>query len=258
MTEFKAHTGAMNGWQQQITDVSSDVGNLMNGAPGVSGVVNSHGTIGHPMQNAFDSAYSSRGAAMGATQAASAKISELLGQASQAYDRGDVAAADKLKSQAAQMEGAAGSAGGSPAASAAGSGAQGAGQMMGQFSQMAGQMMQGITQPIQGMAQSLGQLPQQVFQGVQGIVEAATQGAGGGAEAAAGGAGAAAEAGGKVNAEAEGNGDAAEAKKDTAEDREKESPAGQLGNRAQVGIEPPAQAGANAVPTAFRNINPQR
>lgn len=192
MNQFIANTGAMNGWQQQLGDLSTEVGNFINSAPGVSTVLNTHGTIGHPMQTAFDAAQSARGSAMGATQSASAKISDLLRQAAQAYERGDMASADKLKAQAQQMEGAAGSpasAGGAPSAGGQDGGAQSAGQMMGQFGQLAGQMMQGITQPIQGMAQALGQMPQQVFQGVQGIVQTATQGAGSGAaEAAAQGA----------------------------------------------------------------------
>lgn len=191
MNQFVANTGAMNTWQQQLTDLSTDVGNFINSAPGVSTVLNSHGTIGHPMQTAFDAAQSARGSAMGATQSASAKISDLLRQAAQAYERGDMASADKLKAQAQQMEGAAGApsaAGGAPSAGGQDGGAQSAGQMMGQFGQIAGQMMQGVTQPLQGMAQALGQMPQQVFQGVQGIVQTATQGAagtGGGAAAAA-------------------------------------------------------------------------
>lgn len=202
MTQFKTHTGAMSGWQQQLGDVSSDASNLLNGAPGVSGVQNSHGTIGHPMQSAFDAAQSARGGAVGATQGASTKIADLLRQAAQAYDRGDMAAAGKLKAQADQMEGTGSPAAGSPGGAAgggAGGGSQAATQMMSQFGQMAGQMAQSITQPIQGLTQSLGQIPQQVFQGVQGIVGSATEGAGGAgggaAEAASQAAGAGAEAG---------------------------------------------------------------
>ncbi|MDV3124364.1 ESX-1 secretion-associated protein [Mycobacterium sp. 21AC1] len=190
MTQFTAHTGAMSGWQQQLGDVSTDASNLLNGAPGVSGVQNSHGTIGHPMQTAFDAAQSARGSAVGATQGASTKIADLLRQAAQAYDRGDMAAAGQLKAQADQMEGTGSPAAGSPGGGAGG-GSQAATQMMSQFGQMAGQMAQSITQPIQGLTQSLGQIPQQVFQGVQGLVGSAAEGAGGmgGAEAAGAGAG---------------------------------------------------------------------
>lgn len=192
MNQFIANTDAMNGWQLKLGDVSTDVGKLISGAPGTSTVTNTHGTIGFPMQAAFDAAQSARGNAMGATQAASAKIGDLLRQAAQAYERGDMAAAGRLKTQAEQLDGSgpASVAGGvqAPGAAQAG-GASSAGQMMGQFGQIAGQMMQGITQPLAGMAQSVGQMPQQVSQGVQGIVQTATHGAagagGGAAEAAA-------------------------------------------------------------------------
>lgn len=142
MNQFIANTGAMNNWQQQLGDVSADVANFISGAPGISGVLNSHGTIGHPMQTAFDAAQSARGGAMGATQVAASKISDLLRQAAQAYERGDMASADKLKARAAQIELAAGS----PASAG---GASSAGQMMGQFGQfgqIAGQLVQGIVQ----------------------------------------------------------------------------------------------------------------
>jgi hypothetical protein len=194
MNQFIANTGAMNGWQQKLGDISTDVGNFISGAPGTSTVTNTHGTIGFPMQTAFDAAQSARGSAMGATQAASAKIGDLLRQAAQAYERGDMAAASDLKAKADQMDGSssASAAGGSQAAQAGG--ASSAGQMLGQMGQLAGQMAQSVTQPLAGMAQALGQMPQQVFQGVQGIVQTATQGAAGmgsgAAEAAASAAGA--------------------------------------------------------------------
>ena len=151
MNQFIANTGAMNNWQQQLGDVSADVANFISGAPGISGVLNSHGTIGHPMQTAFDAAQSARGGAMGATQVAASKISDLLRQAAQAYERGDMASADKLNARAAQIEGAASSpaSAGGPSTAAAGGqdgGASSAGQIMGQFGQIAGQLVQGIVQ----------------------------------------------------------------------------------------------------------------
>ncbi|MDH6197577.1 hypothetical protein M2272_004232 [Mycobacterium frederiksbergense] len=226
MNQFTADTGAMNGWQGIVDGVSGEVTTFKNGAPGASDLSNSHGAIGFPMQNAFDGAQSSREGALGATQAAASRMAELLGQASQAYQRGDMAAASSLKAQADQIEGAA-----SPASAGGGSGAAGgaggaATQMMSQFGQMAGQMAQSITQPIQGMAQAMGQLPQQAMQGVQGIVEAATQAAGGGADAATA---------------AEGH-DGERAPADANADRGTE----QLGTRAEAGIGP--------VPTQVRNV----
>ncbi|MBU8823258.1 ESX-1 secretion-associated protein [Mycolicibacterium goodii] len=279
MNQVIAHTGAMNGWQQQLGEVSSGVGNLISGAPGLSDVLNSHGTIGFPMQSAFESATAARGGAMGATQAASAKISDLLRQAAQAYERGDMAAADDLKKRAQQLEGAGASsaAGGGAAAggaaAAAGSGGQAASPMMSQFGQMAGQMAQSITQPLQGMAQSLGQMPQQVFQGVQGIVQSATQAAGGGmdaaATAAAGGAGA--EGAGTENAiktgapehAGAGGGEGERAPVDAAgkdaaaTERDKATDAVQVGARAEVGMPPEEEPGVGAVSTQIPTISPQ-
>lgn len=185
MTQFKTDTGAMSGWQQRLGDVSTDAGNLLNGPPGVSGVQNSHGTIGHPMQSAFDAAQSARGSAVGATQGASTRIADLLRQAAQAYERGDTAAAGQLKARAEQLDGAGSPAAGGSGAGGAGGGSQAAGQMMSQFGQLAGQLGQSVTQPLQGLAQGLGQIPQQVFQGVQGIVDSATGAAGGAADAGA-------------------------------------------------------------------------
>ncbi|AKS32990.1 ESX-1 secretion-associated protein [Mycolicibacterium goodii] len=281
MNQFIANTGAMGTWQQQLGEVSSDVGNLVNGAPGLSDVLNSHGTIGFPMQTAFDAATAARGGAMGATQAASAKISDLLRQAAQAYERGDMAAADDLKKRAQQMEGAgessaAGGAAAGGAAAAAGGGGQAAGQMMSQFGQMAGQMAQSITQPLQGMAQSLGQMPQQMFQGVQGIVQSATQAAGGGMDTAATAAAAGAEAegagaenvikAGATEPAGAGGGEGERAPVDAA-DKDKESAAGerdkstdavQVGARADIGVPAEEQPGVGAVSTQASPITPRR
>lgn len=277
MNQFIANTGAMGTWQQQLGEVSSDVGSLLNGTPGLSDVLNSHGTIGFPMQTAFDAAHAARGGAMGATQAASSKIADLLRQAAQAYERGDMAAADDLKKRAQQMESAGGSsaAGGAAAggaAAAAGGGGQAAGQMMSQFGQMAGQMAQSITQPLQGMAQTLGQMPQQVFQGVQGIVQSATEGDGGGMDATATAAGV--ESAGVENAvkadatEGAGAGggegerapvDAADrdaADKD-ADERDKTTDAVQVGARADIGVPAEDEPGVGAVSTQIPTITPR-
>ncbi|ABK70366.1 ESX-1 secretion-associated protein [Mycolicibacterium smegmatis] len=274
MNQVIANTGAMNSWQQQLGEVSSGVGNLLNGTPGVSDVMNTHGTIGFPMQSAFDAAHAARGGAMGATQAASSKISDLLRQAAQAYERGDVTAADDLKKRAEQLEGAGASsaAGGSAAgsaASAASSGGQAASQMMSQFGQMAGQMAQSLTQPIQGMAQSLGQMPQQIFQGVQGIVQSATEGAGGGLEAAtaaAGGAkaenaiktgGAEGAAGGEGERAPVDTADKGTADKDKTDERDKTTDAVQVGARADIGVPAEEQPGVGAVSTQIPTISPR-
>lgn len=242
MTVFKTNTGAMNSWQQQVGNVGTDVSNFVNGAPAVSGVQNSHGVIGNPMQTAFDVAQSARGGAMGATQTASATIADLLGQAAKAYERGDVAAGGRLKAQADQMDGA--GSGGATAAGAGG-GADVMGQMMGQFGQMASQAAQSLTQPLQ----SLSQIPQQVMQGVQGIVQTATEGAAGGAEAGAG-AGPA-----PVGEDPANQKDGAEALADQEKPGEHH-----LGERAGAGV--PAEPGmvnpAGTVPTQVHNINPQR
>lgn len=269
MTVFKTNSDAVNGWQHQVGDVGTDVSDFINGAPGVSGVQNSHGAIGNPMQTAFAGADSARGGAVGATQTASATIADLLGQAAKAYERGDVAAGGKLKAQADQMEDA--GSGGATAAGAGGGGADAMGQMMGQFGQMASQMAQSLTQPLQGLSQ----IPQQVMQGVQGLVQTATEGAAGGAEAGAGAAEAgagAAESATKDNAagaSGEGSGtgpapvgDERANEKGEAEllaDPEKQGEP-QLGERAPAGI--PAEPGmvnpAGTVPTQVHNINPQR
>jgi hypothetical protein len=189
MTQFRADTSAVTAWGQQVSNLSDEVKSFVSGAPGTSGVQNSHGTIGFPMQDVLDAAQSARGEALGATQSASAKIGDLLNQASQAYERGDSQAAARLKAQADRMESAQteDSRGtGSPSAPGGQGGvAQTAGQMMGQFGQLAGQMMQGVTQPVQGVVQGLSQIPQQAMQGAQGIVQTAMQGAGGGGAAAA-------------------------------------------------------------------------
>ncbi|MUL84975.1 MULTISPECIES: type VII secretion target [unclassified Mycolicibacterium] len=196
MNQFVANTGAMNGWQGIVDGVSGDVSNFKNSFSGPSDLASSHGAIGFPVQNAFDGAQSSRDGALGATQAAASRMADLLRQASQAYDRGDLAAAGRLKAQADQIEGASSPASAGGGANAAGAAGGGAGQMMGQFSQMAGQMAQSITQPLQGITQAMTQVPQQVMQGVQSMVEAATQAAGGGGDASAMAANAGADAGG--------------------------------------------------------------
>ncbi len=185
MTELRASPSAVTALGGQLDNVAADVGAVINGAPALSEVLNSHGTIGFPAD--FAGASEARSAAVGATKAVSEKLAETLRQAARAYERGDLDAAEKLKAQADRMaggrgSGASNSAGGPTSSGAVGgqdSGMQAGGQMMGQFSQMAGQMMQGIAQPVQGIVQGLTQVPQQVMQGVQGIVQAATQGAAG-------------------------------------------------------------------------------
>ncbi|OBC05066.1 hypothetical protein A5784_11500 [Mycobacterium sp. 852013-50091_SCH5140682] len=195
MTQFNADIGAVNALGQQLDDVSSSASNVLNGA--IGSVSDSHGAIGFPMQSSFDGTQASRSAAVAATQAASGELGGLLRQAAQAYERGDTAAAERLRAQAAELEGSgaqrgsptgaatpggAGSPGGGGAPAGQDSGSQAAGQMLGQMGQMMGQMAQSVTQPIQGMTQGLSQIPQQVMQGVQGIVQAATQGGGGAAQ----------------------------------------------------------------------------
>ncbi|MGV0743580.1 ESX-1 secretion-associated protein [Mycolicibacterium sp. XJ870] len=188
MTELRTFTGAVTAMGGQFDNVAADVSSLIDGAPALSGVLNSHGTIGFPAD--FAGVTDARSAAVGAAKATSEKMAETLRQAAKAYERGDMEAAEKLKAQAERMDGP--GAPGSPNAGGAGApsggqdgGMQAGGQMMGQFSQMATQMMQGLTQPAQGIVQGLSQMPQQAFQGVQGIVQAATQGAAGGGGAAA-------------------------------------------------------------------------
>ncbi|WP_155943205.1 type VII secretion target [Mycobacterium sp. 141] len=103
MTQFRADTSAVTAWGQQASNLSDEVGSLVSGAPPASGVRNSHGPIGFPMQDVLDAAQSARGDALGATQSASARISDLLRQAAQAYDRNDSEAAARLKTQADRM-----------------------------------------------------------------------------------------------------------------------------------------------------------
>jgi Excreted virulence factor EspC, type VII ESX diderm len=295
MNQFVANTGAMNGWQGIVDGVSGDVSNFKNAFSGPSDLASSHGAIGFPMQNAFDGAQSSRDSALGATQAAASRMAELLGQASQAYQRGDLAAAGRLKAQADQIEGASSPASAGGGANAAGAAGGGAGQMMGQFSQMAGQMAQSITQPLQGITQAMTQVPQQVMQGVQGIVEAATQAAGGGGDAGAMAAHDGADAGGagaehavKANAvdpqgphdgsgggpadpqdakhddPQDGKDDAAHPKHEGDRDRPAEAGANadrhneQLGNRASAGVLPEDRHGFGTVPVQARTINPRQ
>lgn len=193
MTELKAFTSAITALGGQFDNVATDASAVIDSAPALSGVLNSHGTIGHPAD--FAGAISARSGAVGAAKAGSERLAETLRRAASAYERGDLEAAERLKAQGGRMEGAAGgagsptTAGGSNASAAPGSGQDGGmqagGQMMGQFSQMAGQMMQGITQPIQGVMQGLSQVPQQAMQGVQSIVQAATQGGAAGGTTAA-------------------------------------------------------------------------
>ncbi|MGV0806171.1 type VII secretion target [Mycolicibacterium setense] len=227
MNQFIADTGALNGWQGIVDGVSGDVSSFKDSFAGPSDLASSHGAIGFPMQNAFDGASSSRAGALGATQVAAGRMAELLGQASQAYQSGDVAAGDRLRAQADALEGA-----GSPASASGGSdpvssASGGAGQMVGQFSQLAGQMAQSITQPLQGLTQAMTQVPQQVMQGVQGIVESATQAAGGGGDAAA------------MAADASGAG----AEKD---------------GRTSAGAAAEDSYNVGMVPTQIHNINPRR
>ncbi|MEV0671233.1 ESX-1 secretion-associated protein [Mycobacterium sp. NPDC050441] len=181
MTELRASTGAVTALGGQLDNVAADVGAVIDGAPALSSLIDSHGTIGFPAD--FAGASEARSAAVGATKVVSEKMAETLRQAAKAYERGDVEAAEKLKAQADRLGGGRSSGSSNTAGGPSGGqdgGMQAGGQMMGQFSQMAGQMMQGITQPVQGIVQGLTQMPQQVMQGVQGIVQAATQGAAGG------------------------------------------------------------------------------
>ncbi|MGV0811681.1 type VII secretion target [Mycolicibacterium boenickei] len=272
MNQFIADTGALTGWQGILDGVSGQVNSFKDSFAGPSDLRSSHGAIGYPLQNVVDGVLSSRDGALGATQVATGRMAELLGQASQAYARGDLEAGDRLKAQADQLEGAGAPAtaggGGADAASAA---SGGAGQMMGQFSQLAGQMAQSITQPLQGLAQ----VPQQVMQGVQGIVESAMQAAGGGADAA----GTAADAGGAEQTikaadhrgPGEGPGgpaDQHEGKDDEKSEADRDRPAGagaaadgraeQVGNRASAGVAPEDGFGVGPAPAQIRNINPKQ
>jgi hypothetical protein len=210
MTQFSADTSAVTAWGQQVSNLSDEVGSFVSGAPSTSGVQNSHGAIGYPMQDVLNAAQSALGDALGATQSASAKIGDLLRQAAQAYERGDTAAAGRLKAQADRMESAQtqdGRGSGSPnPAGGQGGGAQPPGQMLGQFGQLPGQMMQGMMQPAQGVVQGLSQIPQQALQGAQGIVQTAMQGAGGGGAVAADAAAKASAAGAGPGAGAPGAG----------------------------------------------------
>lgn len=104
MTQFRADTSAVTAWGQQVSNLSDELGSLVSGAPATSGVRNSHGPIGFPMQDVLDAAQAARGVALDATQFASAKISDLLCQAARAYDRGDSEAAARLNTQSDRME----------------------------------------------------------------------------------------------------------------------------------------------------------
>ncbi|OMC01690.1 hypothetical protein A5733_02610 [Mycobacterium sp. NS-7484] len=286
MNQFIADTAAMGNWQGIVDGVSGDVSSFKNAFAGPSDLASSHGAIGFPMQNAFNGAQSSRDGALGATQVAASRMAELLGQASKAYERGDLAAAGRLKAQADQIEGAASpaAAGGGGGGAAGGAGGAGsAGQMMGQFSQMAGQMAQSITQPLQGLTQAMTQMPQQVMQGVQSIVESATQAAGSGGEAAglaadagADAAGAGAEQAVKASdthgpddggpADPDGKTDDKDAKHGDERERPTEVGAGAgggsatelLGNRASTGVTPEDRFGVGPVPTQAHNVTGRR
>ncbi|WP_454791434.1 type VII secretion target [Mycolicibacterium lutetiense] len=270
MNQFVANTGTINNLGGIVGSVSEDMTNFKNAFSGPSDLASSHGPIGSFVQGASSGAMSSRDSALGATQVAAGRMADLLGQASKAYERGDLAAAERLKAQADALGGAssASTGGGATGAGAGSGGADGAGQMMGQFSQMAGQMMQSVTQPLQGLTQAMTQVPQQVMQGVQGIVEAATQAAGGGGDAAATAAdvgGAGAEDAIKANAaDHHSPGDGKDDKHDGEPDRRAEAGAGapghseQLGDRASAGVRPEGGYGVGAVPTQVHNISPRR
>ena len=185
MTVLRTNTAAMGIWSRGMEQVGNDVRSFITRGPSSSEVQVSHGSIGFSMQSAFDAVHAARAEALGNTQADSAKISETLNRAAQAYDRGDEEAARKLRAQAERMDAAqiARTGGSIPAG---GQGAtQASGQMVGQFTQMVGQAWQGVAQPAQSVMQGLAQAPQQVMQGVQGVVQAATQGTAGGGETAA-------------------------------------------------------------------------
>ncbi|MFV8050225.1 type VII secretion target [Mycobacterium sp. 48b] len=278
MNQLVANTGAITGLQGIVDGVSGDINSFKNSFSGPSDLASSHGAIGFPMQNAFDGASSAREGALGATQVAAGRMAELLGKASQAYARGDMDAAERLKAQADALGGGSGApaaaAGGGSGAEAASSGAGGAGQMMGQFSQMAGQMAQSVTQPLQGLTQAMTQVPQQVMQGVQGIVESATQAAGSGGEAAslaadAGGSGAeqavkAADHQGPGDDRGDGPADQHDGRDDKKDDAEHRGRDGEPGGPAEAGAaadrsyEQLGSRSAGPVPTQIHNINPRR
>lgn len=286
MNHFVADSEAITGLQGTVGSVSADLDNFKSAFSGPSDLAATLGPIAFPFHNAHGDAQSSRDAALGATQVATGRIAELLGQASQAYARGDTDAGDQLKAQADAVGDGHGAGGG---ASAAGAGAGGAGQMLGQLSQVAGQMGQSVTQPLQGLTQSMSQLPQQVMQGVQGIVETGSQAAGGvdaaGPEhalnaAAHHGPGDSAGAGDDKTPDDkthDKDSDGKDSKDDhedpdgkehDAEDQKRDRPsepdtrpgsqAEQLGTRATAGVTPQEGYGLGAVPTQIHHINPKR
>ncbi|MBN3455816.1 ESX-1 secretion-associated protein [Mycobacterium sp. DSM 3803] len=239
-------------WAQPHQDASNTLTESNAVAP--PSLQSTQGPISFAADNATSSAGAARSNAFRATAANSQQMGELLNQAAQAYERGDIEAAQRLRAQADQLDGTAAKPAGTGGADGGG---QAAGQLMGQFGQLAGQAMQGVTQPVQGAMQGLSQLPQQLFQGVQGIVEAATQGGGAGAEAAAG-ADAGADAttkgevpdgpGGKgdgerapvdaVNARDDERRDPPDKQDDDKQDDDKPHEARQLGNRAETTMAP--------------------
>ncbi|MFV8266837.1 type VII secretion target [Mycolicibacterium peregrinum] len=291
MNQFVADTAAISNLGGIVGNVSEDMNNFKNTFSGPSDLASSLGAIASPALNAHGGAMSSRDGALGATQVAAGRMSDLLGQASKAYERGDQVAAERLKAQADALGGSSAAATGG---GAGGGGADGAGQMMGQFSQMAGQMMQSVTQPLQGLTQAVTQVPQQVMQGVQGIVEAATQAAGGGGDAVA----TAADVGGtgaedaiKANAAGhqgpgDGQGDGSDGgpadphdgkhdgkdDKNEAEHRKHDGEPGrraeagasalgyneQLGDRASAGVRPEDGYGVSTMPAQAHNISQRR
>lgn len=248
MNQFIADVGALNGWQGMVDEVSGQVSSFKGSFAGPSDLASSHGAIGFPMQNAFDGASSARAGALGATQVAAGRMAQLLGEASQAYQRGDVAAGDRLRAQAEAIEGAGSPASARGAADPASSASGGAGQMVGQFSQLAGQMAQSITQPLQGLTEAMTQVPQQVMQGVQGIVESATQAAGGGGDAAA----LAADHQGRDDAPGEGPADRDGGQGDgQGKDKDKD-------DRASAGAAATDSYDIGMAPTQIHHINPRR
>lgn len=106
MAELRAFTGVVTAMGAQFDNVAAEVGGVIDGAPALSGMLNSHGTIGFPAS--FAGVTDVRRRAVTAARVASERLAETLRQAAKAYERGDVEAAAKLKALADRMGGAGG------------------------------------------------------------------------------------------------------------------------------------------------------
>ncbi len=168
------------------TAVATGLGSLTAASPGSAAVAVSHGTIAYAVETALTAALGSRSGTMTTTQSSGSRISELLQQAAQAYERGDQrggqairAAADAITRGEAPSGGGTPGAAGTPGGGAVGSaGSDGVGQAVGQLGQQLGQLGQlgqQLGAPLAAMAQPLQQLPQQVMQGVQQAVQSGAQ-----------------------------------------------------------------------------------